>query len=138
MFYCAVCKKDFRSRCTLYKHKRESKDHLKKMKELVLTYKDTIGTGNMDTIKSLGRYGLIVYKLTGRKTALHILEDFIPRETVGDRVIHHSCCYTCSSVVCFCDYCKGKKCYFDDDKSMCEDYENEAMKDSYLIVPRFQ
>ena len=120
MFYCTVCKKDFRSRNTLLIHKYKSKQHHENMKELVYSYKDTIGIGHIDTIKLLECHDIIASKIAERETTMHIIDHLFLRDENGVIINHGSS--TFNDVVCFCDYCVEKK--FD----LC-DYDYETMRD---------
>lgn len=132
MFFCMVCKKDFRSRHSLYCHKYKSKQHHEKMKELVYSYKDTIGIGHIDTIRLLETYGIRAYKLVGRKTALHIVEFLFLRDE-DDEIIDYWC-RTFNNVICFCSYCTEKK------YDLCDDYEEDIDEETRqnLILERTQ
>ena len=88
MFYCTVGKKDFRSRHTLINHKHKSKQYHENMKELVYSYKDTIGIGHIDTIKLLECHDIHAHKIVGRETAMHIRDHRFLRDENGV-IIHH-------------------------------------------------
>ena len=123
MFSCTVCKKDFRSRNILLSHKYKSKQHHKNMKELVYSYKDTIGIGHIDTIKLLECHDIHAHKIVGIETAIHISDHLFLRDENGF-IIHEGCC-TFNEVVCFCDCCIEKK--FD----LCDVYETTRDTDIY-------
>jgi hypothetical protein len=105
-----ICCRDSRTKDMIRKHKKSSVVHYKELREFVHKYKDDE--------KTLGLCDIQVWKVEGRKPALHVQEYiFVEDEENGDLKYIYSNT-TFNDLICYCDYCVNAKYDLCDDQDI--------------------